>query len=83
MICCPYLCLSQDELKCGCLDKRSPSSLRVKNSRLFPAAAKLQGTVNNDLGVFSAHLMDVRQKQSILTFWRDLNKKIDTTLMSV
>ncbi|XP_076614661.1 coiled-coil domain-containing protein 62 isoform X2 [Chaetodon auriga] len=37
---------SQDELRCGCLDDRSPSSLRVKN------------TISGDLGVFSAHHMD-------------------------
>lgn len=62
-----YVCLSQDELKCGCLDKRSPSSLRVKSSGHLPATSKLHGTVSGDLGVLS-HFMDVRQKQSRPTF---------------
>ncbi|KAM9338715.1 coiled-coil domain-containing protein 62 [Symphorus nematophorus] len=47
---------SQDELRCGCLDNRLPSSLTVKNSR--PLHDALQNTVTGDLGVFSAHLMD-------------------------
>ncbi|XP_070780450.1 coiled-coil domain-containing protein 62 isoform X2 [Enoplosus armatus] len=49
---------SQDELRCCCLDSRSPSSLRAKNSRPSHDAANLKGAVNGDLGVFSAHLMD-------------------------
>ncbi|XP_037607847.1 coiled-coil domain-containing protein 62 [Sebastes umbrosus] len=54
---------SPDELRCICLDSRSPSSLRVKSSRpLYDAASPptdgLQATVNGDLGVFSAHSID-------------------------
>ncbi|XP_041815842.1 uncharacterized protein LOC121622867 isoform X3 [Chelmon rostratus] len=49
---------SPDELRRGCLDNRSPSSLRMKNSRLSHDAANLQGTVSGDLGVSSAHSMD-------------------------
>ncbi|XP_035523798.1 coiled-coil domain-containing protein 62 isoform X1 [Morone saxatilis] len=51
---------SQDELRCGCLDNRSPSSLRVKNSRSLRETlpANLQVSASDDLGVFSAHLMD-------------------------
>ncbi|XP_070845453.1 coiled-coil domain-containing protein 62 isoform X2 [Chaetodon trifascialis] len=53
----------QDELRCGCLDDHSPSSLSVKNSRLLHdaaslPAASLQGTARGDLGVCSAHHMD-------------------------
>ncbi|XP_073334218.1 coiled-coil domain-containing protein 62 isoform X2 [Pagrus major] len=48
---------SQDESRCGCVDDRSPSSLRLKNTRVLHDS--LQGTVNGDLGVFSAHMMDL------------------------
>nr|XP_046230457.1 coiled-coil domain-containing protein 62 isoform X2 [Scatophagus argus] len=52
---------SQDKTRCGCLDKRSPSSLRVKNSRLSHhvlPAANLQGPVSPDPRVLSARLVD-------------------------
>uniref|UniRef100_UPI0037E7F6D8 coiled-coil domain-containing protein 62 n=1 Tax=Semicossyphus pulcher TaxID=241346 RepID=UPI0037E7F6D8 len=52
---------SQEELRCGCVESRSPSSLREKSLRLShdgatPPAANLPA--NSDLGLFSAHLMD-------------------------
>ncbi|XP_070706955.1 coiled-coil domain-containing protein 62 isoform X2 [Pempheris klunzingeri] len=47
---------SQDELRCGCVDVRSPSSLGAKNSRPSHDAAS-PPAANGDLGVFSAHLM--------------------------
>ncbi|TDH02378.1 hypothetical protein EPR50_G00172120 [Perca flavescens] len=54
---------SQEEFRCVCLDSRSPSSLRVKNSRpshdaASPPAANQQAPANCDLGVFSAHSID-------------------------
>ncbi|XP_054468744.1 coiled-coil domain-containing protein 62 isoform X2 [Anoplopoma fimbria] len=54
---------SQDELRCVCLNNRSPSSLRVKNSRpsrdpASPPAANQQVRDDGDLGVFSAHSID-------------------------
>ncbi|XP_036972828.1 coiled-coil domain-containing protein 62 isoform X1 [Acanthopagrus latus] len=47
---------SQDETRCGCRDDRSPSSLRLRNTRVLHDS--LRGTFNGDLGVFSAHMMD-------------------------
>ncbi|XP_047425015.1 coiled-coil domain-containing protein 62 [Mugil cephalus] len=52
---------SQDELTCNCLEHQSPSSLRGKNQRRDSSnltSADLQGSVNNDLGVFLTRLMD-------------------------
>ncbi|XP_045923220.1 coiled-coil domain-containing protein 62 isoform X2 [Micropterus dolomieu] len=53
---------SQDEFGCCCLDNPSPSSLRLKKSRpLHDAAAlpaaNLRGTVNSELGIFSAQFV--------------------------
>lgn len=47
---------SQDELTCGCPDKRSPSSLRMKNSRLLRGDATPRGAANAEPAVFSAQL---------------------------
>ncbi|XP_030291865.1 coiled-coil domain-containing protein 62 isoform X2 [Sparus aurata] len=47
---------SQDETRCCCPDERSPSSLRLKNTRVLHDS--LRGTFNGDLGVFSAHMTD-------------------------
>lgn len=55
--------LSQDELTCGCPDQRSPSSLRMKNSRLLHGDATPHGAANAELGVFSAQLGHVRQRK--------------------
>ncbi|XP_040012742.1 coiled-coil domain-containing protein 62 isoform X2 [Xiphias gladius] len=55
---------SQEELTCDCLDKRSPSSIRVKNAGLvrdtttLPGAGLQQGSVNDGLGVFSPQSAD-------------------------
>ncbi|KAM4635719.1 coiled-coil domain-containing protein 62 isoform 2-T2 [Polymixia lowei] len=54
---------SQDHLKCGCLDNLSPSPIRMRNSGPGNDIATLpmvnqQGTVNSELGVFSAASTD-------------------------
>ncbi|XP_062291194.1 coiled-coil domain-containing protein 62 [Scomber scombrus] len=60
---------SQDELRCVCVDNRSPSSIRAKNSSTVPAdssplpAAVLQSAVNLDLDL-SAHLKETEDRLS-------------------
>lgn len=55
--------LSQEELTCGCPDKQSPSSLRMKNSRLLHGDAPLRDAANAELGVFSPQLVHVSQRK--------------------
>ncbi|XP_068562540.1 coiled-coil domain-containing protein 62 isoform X2 [Cebidichthys violaceus] len=49
---------SQDELRCVCLDSRSPSSLRAKNLRRSRDAASPPAANQHGPGVFSAHSID-------------------------
>ncbi|KAK5852240.1 hypothetical protein PBY51_023726 [Eleginops maclovinus] len=70
---------SQEELRCLCVDSRSPPSLRVKNSRLLndaasPPAANLHTRVNSDLQDFSEHSIDGDDPLSSCSLQQMLNE---------
>ncbi|XP_033978914.1 coiled-coil domain-containing protein 62 isoform X1 [Trematomus bernacchii] len=74
---------SQEELRCLCVDRRSPPSLRVKNSRLLNDApsppANLHTRVHSDLQDFSAHSIDGDDPLSSCSLQQMLNESKQVT----
>ncbi|KAI4817073.1 hypothetical protein KUCAC02_009360 [Chaenocephalus aceratus] len=74
---------SQEELRCLCVDRQSPPSPRVKNSRLLndapsPLAANLHTRVHSDLQDFSAHSIDGDDPLSSCSLQQMLNESKQT-----
>ncbi|KAK5879143.1 hypothetical protein CesoFtcFv8_024475 [Champsocephalus esox] len=75
---------SQEELRCLCVDRQYPPSLRVKNSRLLndapsPPAANLHTRVHSDLQDFSAHSIDGDDPLSSCSLQQMLNESKQVT----